>query len=608
MDLIETPNVYFIAEIGINHNGDFHTALELINQAKFAGVNAVKFQYRNLSRAYFNDPLEIGDQILATEIKSSFISAKEILNLLKHAKKLGLDVGISLFDVLDVNDFGKSIKLFDFYKIPSVKLTDLSLIKSFLELKKPVLISTGANSEKEIVKTFSKLSRKNWVPLHCVSNYPTISENSSLGYIKYLRRKWKKNVGFSSHDVNIELMVAAYIMGASIFERHITLDRSQKGLDHSSSSTPGEIKNMVEILSKLQFAILGDKPRVMNQGEIINRQNLGKSLYFNRDILKGTKLSHKHLILRHPRVGISNENIAKYLGKRLQRDCFKGNPLTESDFEKVIQLKPGLISKMNSHKISLPVRLHDLERIHKMFLLQNYELHLSYAELRNLNRFDFKRFDSIFSLHLPDYQDSNTLFNPFLSKRSESHKLINEVLKFSVDRYNDTKKKLVVVASVSTLVSSKTEFYSYCRQLQNRFLESKAILTFQWLPPYAWYFGGSQKIEVFNNITDVDIIRQNKLNICFDTSHAFLSSNYFKFNVINLHSKLKQNIMHYHIGNAVGYDGEGVSFDKGDPANIPFLIDVIQKKQVKVIEVWQGHLDNFKGFSNAIRFINNTVS
>ena len=129
---------------------------------------------------------------------------------------------------------------------------------------------------------------------------------------------------------------------------------------------------------------------------------------------------------------------------------------------------------MNSHKISLPVRLHDLERIHKMFLLQNYELHLSYTELRNLNRFDFKRFDSIFSLHLPDYQDSNTLFNPFLSKRSESHKLINEVLKFSVDRYNDTKKKLVVVASVSTLVSSKTEFYSYCRQLQNRFLESKA--------------------------------------------------------------------------------------------------------------------------------------
>ena len=96
-----------------------------------------------------------------------------------------------------------------------------------------------------------------------------------------------------------------------------------------------------------------------------------------------------------------------------------------------------------------------------------------------------------------------------MSKRSESHKLINEVLKFSVDRYNDTKKKLVVVASVSTLVSSKTEFYSYCRQLQNRFLESKAILAFQWLPPYAWYFGGSQKIEVFNNITDVDIIRQN---------------------------------------------------------------------------------------------------
>ena len=150
MDLIESPNVYFIAEIGINHNGDFHTALELINQAKFAGVNAVKFQYRNLGRAYFNDPLEIGDQILATEIKSSFISAKEILNLLKHAKKLGLDVGISLFDVLDVKaSLDELSKALEVENVNRIECIDISHTLGAHPVASIVVMQDGVKQPKE---------------------------------------------------------------------------------------------------------------------------------------------------------------------------------------------------------------------------------------------------------------------------------------------------------------------------------------------------------------------------------------------------------------------------------------------------------------------------
>lgn len=235
--------LYLVAELGINHNGDFETAKTLISKAANSGVNAIKFQYRNLSRTYESTSNEIGDESLKLEIKKNSLSVNEIILLYEYAKIFDLDVGISFFDKFDVTDFKAFISKFDFFKIPSVELTNLDLIKNFYQYHKPILISTGAHSEKEIEFIFKQIDYDKWVPMHCISNYPVIDINSKLGYLKYMQDKWNRRVGYSSHDENWENCILAYTLGARIIERHITLDKKQFGLDHSTSSTQKNLKN-----------------------------------------------------------------------------------------------------------------------------------------------------------------------------------------------------------------------------------------------------------------------------------------------------------------------------------------------------------------------------
>ena len=120
-----TSKSYLIAEIGINHNGSFKVAQQLIKSAFDSGANAIKFQYRNLSRAYGSTSNEIGDEILKIEITKNYLKVEEIIDLYRYAKSFNLDVGISFFDVFDTKDFNSFMDQFDFFKIPSVELTNL---------------------------------------------------------------------------------------------------------------------------------------------------------------------------------------------------------------------------------------------------------------------------------------------------------------------------------------------------------------------------------------------------------------------------------------------------------------------------------------------------
>ena len=177
---------YIIAEIGINHDGINSKARELIKLAQRSGVHAVKFQYRNLENAYSSQAKEIGDEILSKEINRSYLSPDELLELSIFAKNLNLEVGISFFDEKDILDFGTDIKVFDFFKIPSVELTNSSLIDSLMKLNRHVYISLGAHDEKEIELALSQLSSMGcWTPMHCISNYPVNLQNAQPDYIIY---------------------------------------------------------------------------------------------------------------------------------------------------------------------------------------------------------------------------------------------------------------------------------------------------------------------------------------------------------------------------------------------------------------------------------------
>ena len=280
--------IKIIAEIGINHDGLYEKAEALVSAAIGAGAHAVKFQYRNLDNAYsFGSSREIGDEILLSEIRKAFLSPEQLLALGRLSRAYGIEAGISFFDVNDIQDFGTSVTEFDFFKIPSAELANAPLIDALLALGTHLYISTGCHNESEIEAAFSRLPRAGWCPMHCVSNYPVSLQNAKMGYITHLLRRWGSAVGYSSHDDHWEVCLMAMQLGANVIERHITLDRKAEGLDHSSSSTPDEFAKIAAFANELDLLRAGDGPRVPNQGELLNRQNLGRSFFAADDLHAG---------------------------------------------------------------------------------------------------------------------------------------------------------------------------------------------------------------------------------------------------------------------------------------------------------------------------------
>ena len=599
---------YLIAEIGINHNGDIQTANSLIDSAAEAGANAIKFQYRNLSRAYNDSSNEIGDEALKVEIKKNYLSPEVIEILMQRGKKLGLDVGISFFDSADIGDFSELLSDFDFFKVPSVELSNSNLINELLSFQKTVYISTGAHNEEEIENVFSKIKSKNWIPLHCISNYPTLNINSRLGYITHLTNKWGKQAGYSSHDENWELCLVAYMLGARVIERHITLDKAENGLDHTTSSTPSEFKKMSEFMNDYDLMISGNSDRITNQGELINLQNLSKSYFALRDIKSGEVLRINDFEYRHPRTGLSASEFEFFSGVELAQNCKKGTPITKSHFNVRKYISNTLVKELENLRVALPVRLHDYSDISDRFPISNFELHLSSGEIERLDSFKpISQFHK-FSIHLPDYRNSTKLLDPFSNNSEEnleSKKIIDSIKNFGKALAKFQQENLILVASFSAANSPKSIFYQQCKILQDEFSANGLQLSFQWLPPFAWYFGGSQRLKAFNNLSDIEFILENNLNICLDTSHLLMGSKYFNFDPNKVLNSLKNQIIQFHISDAKGFDGEGIQLGRGDSENYNFLKRVIDLPQRKVIEVWQGHLNLYEGFQDALDSIGN---
>lgn len=600
-----TSKRLLIAEIGINHDGNFDTAKNLIRSSFDSKVGAVKFQYRSLDRAYALQTFEIGDEILKSEISRTFLSAEKITGLALYAKSLGLQVGISFFDIEDILDFDTKFDFFDFFKVPSVEATNLDLILYLISLGKHVYISTGAHTEEELEACFVNLPVSGWTPLHCVSNYPTLDINAKLGYLKFLANKWKREVGYSSHDANWENCLIALAFGATIIERHITFDKEAKGLDHSTSSTPEEFFRISQYINNFDQITSGNHSRSANQGELINRQNLGKSYFASRDFEINETVLVDDLDFRHPNVGITRYQFKDVAGKPLLRKLSKGRPLTLKHFEPEVRLDEEIISACNNHSISLPVRLHDYLEVSKNFPIKNFELHLSYAEVDSLKDFEPAFEAHSFSIHLPDYQSPTELLNPFsddIQIRNNANTLLENVATFG-EKLLQTQQSIILVSSLSILNSDKETFYKLCKQLQQNFEDRNLKLAFQWLPPFAWYFGGSQSVGVFNDDEDVEYINSLGLNICLDTSHMLMGAEFFSFNPVSSLNKLKKNIIHYHLADARGYDGEGYQLGQGQQEHLPFLLEVLSCPEVKVLEVWQGHLNLYSGFEEALKSI-----
>jgi len=411
------------------------------------------------------------------------------------------------------------------------------------------------------------------------------------------------NHGYSSHDSNWSINCAAILLGAQVIERHITLNKKSKGLDHSSSSTPDEFELIVDFIRNKDLFLSGFGDRVPNQGELLNLQNLGRSFYATKDIPAGSKVLAKDFKYLSPKVGFGFELFTNVESPVLVKDIKAGEVLTPFYIKHRESLSDRAIDFANSMRVGLPVRLHDFTKINNIFHLQNYEFHLSYGEINKLKDINIVNKNTNYTIHLPDYCSANQLMDPFsvnVSQKEKSLEIIKETLGFA-DKISDVIGKQVgVVGSFSVVNSTIDHFYIKYSNLLAEKTSQKVKLVMQWLPPIAWYFGGSVELKVLNKCSDITYLLDHEIDIVMDTSHLFMGKNHYSFDELEIVQRLKSQIKWFHISGASGLDGEGGGFTILTQSESELLSDILKSNKIKIVEVWQGHLDNYHGFQNAI--------
>ncbi len=270
---------YVIAEVGINHNGDLDIAKSLIDASKKAGCDAVKFQKRTIDVVYTQEELAKPRENPFGETNGDLkkgleFDLKEYKQIDRYCKKANITWFASCWDEASV-DF---IERFDppCYKIASPSLTDDDLLKHHKSLNKPIIMSTGMSSLKEIDHAVKILGKKDLILLHCTSTYPSKLEELNLNTIQSLGDRYGVPIGYSGHEAGLSPSIAASVLGGCIVERHITLDRSMWGSDQAASVEPQGFSRLVRDIRAIETACGDGKKRVYDS-EIPIRDKLRRN-------------------------------------------------------------------------------------------------------------------------------------------------------------------------------------------------------------------------------------------------------------------------------------------------------------------------------------------
>ena len=592
-----------IAEVGLNHGGEIEVAKQLIKQAKDAGCWGIKFQYRNVETFYKNKN-EVGDTIIFEENKKNYISLDDILILINYCKDLKINFGISLFRSDDLKELKKISSLIDFFKVPSAECLNTALISDLKKQNKRIFVSTGGHQTSEVIKHLEKF--KNDITIfHCISNYPTLLGTEDLRAIVNYTKNGFSEVGYSSHDDDWEVCLLALSEGAKWIERHITLKKDANGLDHSSSSVFGEFKKLVKFCDQYQN-ILGDFDHLPNQGERINLQNLGTSLYAKYDLTTNKTSALEDFEVRAPRVGISpGEFMREYENKKVLKPLKKGEALSTLNYSKTNnKIREEVKDFAKDALIGLPVRLHDYYSVRSKFGVGNYEFHLSFSEVLSgdLNKIlNDMSSEENFSIHLPDYIPGNHLLDPISRDnniKEVSRQVIDKVNIFSNAIENKIGKKVNIVGSFSKThnqdrITNLNEIFEYL-------ISSNVNILPQWLPVHAWYFGGIVQLNLFNSSEDISFIKKNNLSICLDFSHLVMAASFYNESWKSWYKELKPCAEHIHISDASDSKSEGLMFGDGI---IGDFSEILQIQKMKIIECWQGHINEGEGFKESLEIL-----
>ena len=306
-----------IAEAGVNHNGSIELAKQLIEEAAKAGADFVKFQTfkadllvsKTAKKAeYQKKNIGDGDDTQFAMLKKLELNEATHFELIAHCEKCGIKFLSTGFDKESI-DFLDSLNI-PFFKIPSGEITNKPYLQHIASKKKAVVMSTGMADMTEIkaalsVLTENGVAKDQLTVLHCNTEYPTPMEDVNLEAMLHIQRELGVQVGYSDHTNGIEIPIAAVALGASVIEKHFTLDRNLPGPDHKASLEPNELKAMVQAIRNVEIALSGSGIKEPSPSEIKNKDIARKSIVAAKDIRKDELFSEVNLAVKRPGNGIS---------------------------------------------------------------------------------------------------------------------------------------------------------------------------------------------------------------------------------------------------------------------------------------------------------------
>jgi sialic acid synthase SpsE/sugar phosphate isomerase/epimerase len=616
---------FVIAEVGNNHNGDYDRAIALVDAAVAAGADCAKFQMRKLDEVYRGSSLSGKDDDLAVEYTLDLLRRFELTTdqqqrIATYCASKGIQYLCTPWDassVATLETFGVQA-----YKVASADLTNLPLLAKLAATGKTLIVSTGMSTTEEIkvAATFLDNRAAPYVLLHCQSTYPAPLHNIRLRFMETLKTIHPA-VGYSGHERGIAVSIGAVALGAIVIERHITLDREMEGPDHAASLEPEEFKALVAGIREVEAA-RGEPlaERALSQGELINRENLAKSLVAARAIAAGAVVTEADIAVKSPGQGLSPLKMPALIGRKLGRAMAPDDYFFPSDLN-------DSAAKARRFRFDrpwgVPVRYHDAEKFLEICQPDIIEFHLSYNDMeRDPTAYLSGTYDLGFVVHAPELFAGSRLMDLATSDESlrryslEQTQAVIDITR-GLKKFFPRTKRPPIVANIGGFTrdeplapEQKAECYRiFAASLGELDLDGVELIP-QTMAPFPWHFGGQrhQNIFIFPE-ESAAFCAKHDLRMCVDISHTKLAANHFGFGFAEGLAKLGPHTAHLHFGDAKGLDGEGLQVGEGE---IDFdEIGAVLRKHAPhasfIPEIWQGHKNMGEGFWTALERLEGRV-
>jgi sialic acid synthase SpsE/sugar phosphate isomerase/epimerase len=599
---------YIIAEIGVNHNGIPQLAFELIDIAVDCGADAVKFQKRRLEKLYpkkYLDNANAGEKsmrYLIPILQQVELPDSTYHEIAAYCRRKGITFLCTPFDA-DSADFLEELDV-PAFKVASADLTNLPLIDHLVQKGKPLILSTGMSRPDEVDFTVAFLKERGaqFALLHCNSTYPASFDDINLNYLKRLA-EYDVPVGYSGHERGIAVSTVAAAIGASIVERHLTLDRTMDGPDHAASLEPQGFKKMVRDIRQVILALGTGEEKFFSRGEILNREVLAKSLVAARPIRPGEVVSADMVAVKGPGLGLSPQRYPELLGRTVERVIEEDEPFIESD----LGIRPALdLENALPMQWGFTVRFRDFE---ELLALKPGLLEFHFTDQDLDDRYPGQDYDLQLVVHAPEFWERTLVDLCSLDERQRRDSIA--LMQRSIDMTREMAPhfrgvpKVIVhpgAASLDHPIPDRERLYDNLRHSLEQLDYQGVEFLLENLPPHPWYFGGQWLTNAFMDAGEIRaFLEPLGLKMCFDTSHLKLYCNWAHLDFYAQTQVLLPLAAHLHLADGAGLDGEGLQIGEGSIDWVRFFRLAGDYHGTMIPEIWRGHQHGGQGFVLAIQ-------